>query len=56
MTALFPRWPTGNSREQRGEKRSEGATMADALQINCALWGMLVCGEVKVAQWMNLLF
>jgi hypothetical protein len=30
--------------------------MADALQINCALWGMLVFGEIKVAQWAGLLF
>ena len=30
--------------------------MADALQINCALWGMLVCSEIKVAHWAGLLF
>jgi hypothetical protein len=30
--------------------------MADALRINLALWGMLVCGEIKVAQWVRLLF
>ena len=30
--------------------------MADALQINCALWGILVCAEIKVTQWVGLLF
>jgi hypothetical protein len=36
--------------------RPGGNVMADALQINCALWGMLACGEIKVAQWIGLLF
>jgi hypothetical protein len=30
--------------------------MADALKINLALWGMLLCGEIKLAQWVGLLF
>jgi hypothetical protein len=30
--------------------------MVETLQINCALWGMLVCGEIKVAEWVRLLF
>jgi hypothetical protein len=33
-----------------------GTFMAELLQINFALWGMLVCGEIKVAQWVSLLF
>jgi hypothetical protein len=30
--------------------------MADALQINCALWAMLVFAEIKIAGWVSLLF
>jgi hypothetical protein len=30
--------------------------MADAVQINCALWGLLVLGEIKVAHWAGLFF
>ena len=35
---------------------ADGTSMDDALQINCALWRMLILGEVKIAQWMALLF
>jgi hypothetical protein len=30
--------------------------MAVALEINCALWGMLVCGEIKLAELVPLFF
>jgi hypothetical protein len=30
--------------------------MAEALQINCALWGMLVCGEIELAELVRLFF
>ena len=29
--------------------------MADALQINCALWGMLACAEIEVVRWIELI-
>jgi hypothetical protein len=28
--------------------------MAEAVQINYALWGMLVCGEIKLAELVRL--
>jgi len=34
----------------------EENVVVDALQINCALWAMLICGEIKVVEWVNLLF
>ena len=42
--------------KQRGRTCGRRDAMADALQINCALWGMLVCGEIKLAQLAGLLF
>jgi hypothetical protein len=33
------------------EKTSTGGRdMLDAIQISCALWGMIVCGVIKAAQ------
>jgi len=29
---------------------------ADALQINFAVWGMLICGGIEAARWASLLF
>jgi len=30
--------------------------MADALQINLALWGMIFCTEIKIQQWVQSIF
>jgi hypothetical protein len=30
--------------------------MADALQINLALWGMIVCAQIEVARWVQSIF
>jgi hypothetical protein len=30
--------------------------MLDAIQISCALWGMIVCGAIKAAQLADYLF
>jgi len=30
--------------------------MAASLEINCALWAMLICAEIKLAEWVALLF
>jgi hypothetical protein len=30
--------------------------MLDAIQISCALWGMIVCGAIKAAQLAHCLF
>ena len=30
--------------------------MLDAIQISCALWGMIVCGAIKAAQLAHYLF
>jgi hypothetical protein len=30
--------------------QAEGPGMATAFEINLAIWGMLICGEIKLAQ------
>ncbi|MFK4718923.1 hypothetical protein ABIE89_000023 [Bradyrhizobium niftali] len=30
--------------------------MLDAIQISCALWGMIVCGAIKAGQLAHYLF
>jgi hypothetical protein len=30
--------------------------MVDVLQLNLALWGMIVCAEIKIEQWVQSIF
>jgi len=34
----------------------EGSCMLEALEINFALWGMLICAAVKLTQWIEYAF
>jgi hypothetical protein len=51
-SALIP--PTGASNV--GEERERGEHMVDVLQLNLALWGMIVCAEIKIEQWVQSIF
>jgi hypothetical protein len=46
----------GSNQRKTGEPFTGERDMLDAIQISCALWGMIVCGAIKAAQLAHCLF
>jgi hypothetical protein len=48
--------PLNNFHSKAAQRRQGGKRMPEALQINVALWGMILCSAMKAAQWIEFPF